>query len=229
LPDFGKFIIICGHYGCGKTNFSLNLACKLAGEGRAVTLVDLDIVNPYFRSSDYEDLLQKQQIRLIAPVYARSNLDSPSLPAEIQSIFVDDKRTVIIDVGGDDAGATALGRFSGEINALPGGYQMFYLVNRYRMMTEDTAPAVELLREIEQASHLTVTGVVNNSHLQGLTKQEDILRAIPYGCACAKALGLPLIATTAPRFLVASLTDRVEALYPIDIFVRPPWETGADS
>lgn len=222
LPQFGKFIVVCGHYGCGKTNFALNLAIRLADEGRKVTLVDLDIVNPYFRSSDYEPLLQKHGIQLIAPVYAHSNLDLPALPAQIYSVFSMTDRTVILDVGGDDAGATALGRFSHNIVEL-GNYQMLYLINKYRVLTTQPHEAAALLHEIEAASRLKATGIVNNSHMQELTTAEDILNAGEYACKTAQELSLPLVMTTAPRELVPQLTGRVDALYPIDIYVKAPW------
>lgn len=222
LPQFGKFIVVCGHYGCGKTNFALNLAIRLADEGRKVTLVDLDIVNPYFRSSDYEPLLQKHGIQLIAPVYAHSNLDLPALPAQIYSVFSMTDRTVILDVGGDDAGATALGRFSHNIIEL-GNYQMLYLINKYRVLTTQPHEAAALLHEIEAASRLKATGIVNNSHMQELTTAEDILNAGEYACKTAQELSLPLVMTTAPRELVPQLTGRVDALYPIDIYVKAPW------
>lgn len=110
--QFGQFIIVCGHYGCGKTNLSLNLAVNLQKAGRKVTLVDLDLVNPYFRSSDFQEVIYSNQIELIAPVFAHSNLDLPALPVDLHRIFNMPDRTVIIDVGGDDAGATALGSIS---------------------------------------------------------------------------------------------------------------------
>ena len=222
LPQFGKFIVVCGHYGCGKTNFALNLAIRLADEGRKVTLVDLDIVSPYFRSSDYEPLLQKHGIQLIAPVYAHSNLDLPALPAQIYSVFSMTDRTVILDVGGDDAGATALGRFSHNIIEL-GNYQMLYLINKYRVLTTQPHEAAALLHEIEAASRLKATGIVNNSHMQELTTAEDILNAGEYACKTAQELSLPLVMTTAPRELVPQLTGRVDSLYPIDIYVKAPW------
>ena len=109
-----KIIIIYGHYGCGKTNLSLNLAIDLAQKGDKVTIADMDVVNPYFRSGDYTDLLKEYGIDVIASDFSHSNLDLPSLPATMYSIFVREG-IVIIDVGGDDAGAYALGRFSSKI------------------------------------------------------------------------------------------------------------------
>lgn len=212
-------MLICGHYGCGKTNLSLNLALDLAETGEPVTLVDLDIVNPYFRSSDYLALLEKRGVRLISPRYAHSTLDIPALPAEIASTFELPGR-VLLDVGGDDAGATALGRFSPFIRQLD--YDMLYVVNKYRPLTGDSRSAAALLGEIEAASRLKATGVVNNSHLMGDTSAETVLEALPYARETAAELGLPLRYTTAPKALAPQL-GQVENLYSVTVYVRTPW------
>lgn len=211
--------IICGHYGTGKTNFAINLAFDRASAGQEVTVVDLDIVNPYFRSSDYHNILEEKKIRVISPRYAGTNLDLPSLPAEIYSVF--DGRDAIFDVGGDDVGATALGRFHEEIEVA--GYEMYYVINQYRNLTATAEESVALLKEIEASSHLKATAIVNNSHLKQDTTPSTIRKAIPYGQAVAEKTGLPLLWTTAPRRLQEELTD-VENLYPLGIYVLSPWE-----
>ena len=212
------FTLICGHYGCGKTNLSLNIALDLAQRGEKVSLVDLDIVNPYFRSSDYRELAEKAGVRLIAPGYAGSTLDSPALPAEIFSVF-DSDGYVLFDVGGDDVGATALGRFAPRISRMD--YDMLYVVNRYRPITADAGSAEELLGEIEKASRLKATGVVNNSHLMGLTTEKTIMDAVEYGEQTARELGLPLRFTTAPETVAEKLD--INNIYPVKIYVKTPW------
>ncbi len=104
--------VICGHYGCGKTNLALNLAVEAAATGRRSVIVDMDIVNPYFRSSEYRTFLERHGVQLIAPVFANTTLDTPVLPPEIYSIFNMENTDMFIDAGGDDVGATALGRSS---------------------------------------------------------------------------------------------------------------------
>ena len=219
---FGQFIIVCGHYGCGKTNLSLNLAVNLQKAGRKVTLVDLDLVNPYFRSSDFPEILRSNQIELIAPVFAHSNLDLPALPENLHRIFSMTDRTVIIDVGGDDAGATALGSVSQSIRQME--YQMLYVVNRYRALTQTPAEACALLREIESACRLKATGVVNNSHMQGETTPDDILRGVSFAEKTAELLDLPLAFTTVPAFLAEKVGKAGKNVYPVEIYVKPPWE-----
>ncbi len=186
---FKRYTLICGHYGCGKTNLSMNIAMDLAFRGEEAMLVDMDIVNPYFRSSDYAGLLNSRGIRVIAPGSAGSTLDVPALSAEIASTFETDSY-VIIDVGGDDAGATALGRFAPKISEID--YDMLYVVNRYRPLPSGSGDAAELLREIEAASRLKATGIVNNSHLMDLTTVETVTSTFRFAEETALMLNLPL-------------------------------------
>ena len=219
ITTLNRITLVTGHYGCGKTNLSLNLALDFARRGEKCAVVDLDIVNPYFRSSDYDELLEKNGVRLIAPRYARSALDVPSLPAEIYSVFDSIDGRVIIDVGGDDAGATALGRYAAKFTGLE--YSMLYVVNKYRPLTAESGEAAELLGEIETASRLKATAVVNNSHLMGGTTAETILSSVEYAEEAARMLSLPLLFTTAPRSIADKLTR--PDIYPVDIHVRTPW------
>ncbi len=218
-----QIVIICGHYGCGKTNLALNLAVEAAQNGQQVTVIDLDVVNPYFRSSEYGDLLSEHHVRLIAPVYANSTLDIPSLSPAVHSALNDDSDgLVIIDAGGDDVGATALGQFAREISSRP--YEMYYVVNHYRPLSAEAEDTVGLLHEIETASRLKATGVINNSHLKQETRVESILEAVSYGKEAARKVGLPLCFTTAPDFLAQELVGKVENLHPVKVYVRSPWE-----
>ena len=126
-------------------------------------MADLDIVNPYFRSSEYGGLLEEHGVRLIAPVFAGTTLDTPALPPELYSIFEPQTGRVFIDAGGDDAGVTALGGLHGQLEET--GYQMLYVINRYRVLSQTPEEAAALLGEIEAASRLKATALVNNSHL----------------------------------------------------------------
>jgi len=189
--------VICGHYGSGKTNLALNLALDGARTG-PVTLVDLDVVNPYFRSSDYRGVLEQSGVRLISPVFAGTTLDTPTLPPELQSIFAPGAGRVYIDAGGDDAGATSLGGMSQGL--AKAGYEMIYIINRYRVLSQTPAECALLLKEIEAASRLRATGIVNNSHLGVETTWEDIEAAQGFAGETAKATGLPLMYSTVPDF-----------------------------
>ena len=217
MPDIK---LICGHYGCGKTNLAINMAINSSKKGIPVTLVDMDIVNPYFRSSDYADLIRDSGIRLIAPNFGHTNLDIPSLSAEVYSVF-EAEGEVIFDVGGDDAGSTVLGRFSSHIKN--SGYQMYYVINKYRNLTSSSKQAVEMLREIESACRLKATGIINNSHLKNETVADTILNSMDYAKETANLLCIPLLFTTAPRQLAEDLRE-IEYLYPIDVYVKTSWE-----
>lgn len=226
-PGLKRLIVITGHYGCGKTNLSVNLVLDLAETHDVVTLVDLDIVNPYFRSSDFAEMLAARGVRVISPTFAGTTLDAPSLSAAVGSAF-EGEGPVVFDVGGDDAGATALGRYARQIQATE--HDVLYVVNRYRNLTATPAEAAELLGEIEAASHLKATGVVNNSHLRDETTLATVIESVPYAQQTAQLLGLPLVFTTVPARLFEQLAGlpsgaaEVPNAYPVETYVRTPWE-----
>ncbi|MBN2248687.1 MAG: ParA family protein [Coriobacteriia bacterium] len=226
----GRFTVITGHYGSGKTNLSINLALDLTATYDEVLLVDLDVVNPYFRSSDYAVMLEGHGVRVISPTFAGTTLDTPSLSAAVHGAF-DTSGAVIFDVGGDDVGATALGRYSKEISAID--YDMLYVINHYRNLTAEPAEAAALLTEIEAACHLKATGVVNNSHLRDETTAATVLDSLDFAGQTAALLGLPLRFTTVPKRLAQEISGipgaagLMENAYPIEIHVRTPWEEAS--
>ena len=204
IDSVKRITIVTGHYGSGKTNFAVNLAVDLSREGKQVVLVDLDM-----------------GIEMICPIYANTNLDIPALGADIYSVFYqNDSRYVIFDVGGDDAGAAALGRYSQLIQQE--NYDMLYVVNCYRYLTRQPEEALQILREIETTARVPVTGIINNSNLGDQTTEQDITNAITYGADVAALAGVPLVATTVRRDLAGSLIEK--SVYPVDIYVLPPWE-----
>lgn len=221
IDKLKNFIVVSGHYGCGKTNLSLNLAFDHVKAGHKVTIVDMDLVNPYFRTSDYRDILEAKGIEVIAPVFGHTNLDIPSLPASMYSIF-ESRDVVIVDVGGDDVGSTVLGRFKKKFDDVD--YDMIYVVNCFRNMTSEPSEAVEILREIEQVSGLKANMIVNNSHLMYETDASVFSKGIDFAKKVSESTGLKLIASTVEK----SHLDAFEALagdcpvYPIDIYVKAP-------
>ena len=229
-------LVITGHYGVGKTNLALNLALDAAARGLEVTVVDLDVVNPFFRSSDYRALLDEAGVRTIAPVFAGTNLDGPSLSGTIlpaiEQARAGEGRLLIVDAGGDDVGATALGRFARAVAAGPDA--MLYVVNRSRNLTQEPAEAAEVLREIEAKSHLAATAVANNTHLQGDTDEAVVAAGIPFAQEVARLAGLPLAFPTAPAETACQDADRqfprfgrdggAGEAYPVRVYVRTPWQ-----
>ena len=217
-----RITVICGHYGCGKTNLALNLALEAAGEGEKVTVADLDIVNPYFRSSEYGGLLEERGVKLIAPVFAGTTLDTPTLPPELYSIFEPECGRVFIDAGGDDAGVTALGGLHDLLREA--GYEMLYVINRYRVLSQTPQEAAALLGEIETASRLKATALVNNSHLGVETKLETLVSALDFAQETAKLTGLPLLYSTAPDFALEPGEVLPQGFHKIKRYVKFMWE-----
>ena len=223
LLDFlNDTIIVTGHYGTGKTNLSVNLAYSLAANGKKITLADLDIVNPYFRSADFKEKLEQDGMGFVSSVYANSNVDVPALSPALDP-KIGAEGTLIVDVGGDDAGAFALGRYSARIKEKP--YTMIYVVNAYRYLTRKPEEAIELLKEIETASRLKVTHIANNSNLSGLTTVEDIQKSMDFARKIAEIAGMPLAFTSVKRKVYELLPDK-QGFYPVDIYVKAPWSEG---
>ena len=217
-----RITILCGHYGTGKTNVAVNAALALAETGDPVTVADLDIVNPYFRTLDSADAFDRAGIRLICSKFANSNVDIPSLPPDLYAITDDKSRRVVIDVGGDDSGAMVLGRLAPAITA-EDSYAMWLVVNRYRPMTPDIPSTVEVMREIEAAAGLRFTGIVNNSNLGEETTPDTVLSSLDYAADLSAATGLPLVATTVDARLYDALTEQVENLYPLQLQHNKPF------
>ncbi len=242
--------ILVGHAGTGKTNTALGLALALSAEGYQVTLADLDVVNPYFRSSDYPELLEKAGVRLIAPVLARTTLDTPSLTGEldvaIEQTTQDHSRRLVIDVGGDDDGSTTIGRWSRKLKAADA--QVLYVVSAYRALTAEPQDAAEMLPDIEWHAHLTAHAVLNASNLGDETTLEHVRHGRTFAREVARLLSLPVAATIVPAvaldndeaadanpqfatLMPASVsealtvaTDDVEPLVLMPRLVRTPWD-----
>ena len=224
--ELGAITVLMGHAGVGKTNCALGLALEEAKAGRGVTLVDLDVVNPYFRSSDYPELLQEAGIRLIAPVLARTTLDTPSLTGELDAAIGEaagdsDHRRLIIDVGGDDDGATTLGRWSAMLR--DAGAQVLYVVSAFRALTTNPEDAAAMLSDIEQHAHLTATAILNSSNLGDETTADHVERGRAFAREVARLCDLPLVATIAPE--VAAYAGRSdEPVVVMPRYVRLPWD-----
>ena len=189
-----KTIVVCGHYGAGKTNISVNLSVELKKQtGFVYTLVDLDTVNPYFRSADNIADLRGHGIDFIVPQFANSNLDVPSIPSAVYSIFTAGRRAVL-DVGGDDTGAKVLGMFADLIKQQ--NHEMIYVVNKYRNQTKTPESAAELAVSIEESSKLKITSVMNNSNIGNLTTKNEILNSMDYAKEVSDLLSVPLLGTS---------------------------------
>lgn len=214
--DFKRITLFCGHYGSGKTNVAVNVAFELKKLYNNVAVADLDIVNPYFRAKDSTKDFEEKGIRLICSEYANTNVDIPALPADIYTITVDKDMYAVLDIGGDDRGAYALGRIADDIKA-EDNFQMLMVINRYRPLTPDAKSTIEVMREIEAACKIPFTGLVNNSNLGELTTAQDVLDSIEYANEVSKLSDLPVVMTTVDKKLYNELEGSVENLFPLTL------------
>ena len=212
--------VLIGNYGSGKSELALNFAMQAAARGDRTELLDLDMVNTYFRLTERGKLVEQKEIRLVSPNFACSGIETLSLPAEVSSAFVLDWDSVIFDVGGDDVGATALGQLHRQIETA--GYEMLYVVNRYRVLSTKPEETLPLLREIETASHLKATAVVNNSNLAVQTDMQTVLNAVPFAKKAAELCHLPLLYSTVPDFAMENTLP--EGFKAVKRYVRFVWE-----
>lgn len=211
-----RITLFAGHYGSGKTNIAINYARALKRAGEKVAVADLDIVNPYFRTKDSAAELQAEGIDLVVSDFANSNVDFPALPKEIYALVADQETKIVMDIGGDDRGALALGRYVPDIKA-EGDYEMLAVVNAARPLTRTPQEAVEVLREIEAACRLPFTGIVNNTNVGAETTVETVLGSIPYADEIAALMGVPVRFTCAIGAIAAELKGKVENLLPLEI------------
>ena len=200
-----RLTLFAGHYGSGKTNIAVNYAMLLADEGRAVCIADLDIVNPYFRTKDSERELSERGIQLISPQYANTNVDLPALPPESYRPVQDRSVYGVLDIGGDDRGAYALGRFA-DIIKEEDNYRMAFVVNCYRPLTSTVEDAVEILKEIEAAAGIRFNCIVNNSNIGGETTAQTVRDSLEFVDRLCKVTGLPLWMHTAEASVAAELS-----------------------
>ena len=212
-----RITLFAGHYGSGKTNIALNYARWLKkSTGAKVAIADLDIVNPYFRTKDSKDALAADGIELVVSEFANSNVDFPALPKETYALLAEQDKMLVIDVGGDDRGALALGRYVDDIRA-SNDYEMLGVINFSRPLTRTPEDAVEVLREIEYACKLPFTGLVNNTNLGQESSAENLLESMALAKRTAELMNIPLRFTCAPQSLGTELKGKIENLFALDI------------
>ena len=211
-----RLTLFAGHYGSGKTNIAVNYALLLAKEGKQVCIADLDIVNPYFRTKDSAKVLEEAGVHLISPQFANTNVDLPALPAEAYRLVTDKSIYGIMDIGGDDRGAYALGRYVPSILE-ENNYRMIFVANCYRPLTRTPEEALEVMREIEEACGLRFTDIINNSNLAAETTPETVLQSAGYVEALSRLSGLPVFATSAMETVASELTQNLENVLPLQL------------
>ena len=211
-----RVTLFAGHYGSGKTNIAVNYALYLKEQGKDVVIADMDIVNPYFRTKDSTDVLEAAGIELISPQFANSNVDLPALPQEMYKTVQDRSKFSVLDIGGDDRGAYALGRYTPYILE-ENDYEMIFVANFYRPLTTTAAEALEVMREIEAAGRLPFTAIVNNSNIGNETTAEDVLATVNRAEELSKISGLPIIFTTAESKVADELKSKIDNVLPLKL------------
>lgn len=216
MKNTKRVTLFCGHYGSGKTNLAVNFAKKLKHEGKSVVIADLDIVNPYFRTKDSEQELKSLGIELICSQYANSNLDIPALPAQMYRTVEDKNTYAVIDVGGDDSGAVALGRLSEKIRE-ENDFEMVFVANFFRPLTRTAQEAYNILLEIEKACGIPFTAIANNSNLGNETTAEDIMKTDGKAKELSALCGLPVIMTSAVESLCGEIGGVQGEVFPMTL------------
>lgn len=226
--DHKRLTLFAGHYGSGKTNIAVNYALQLAKEGKPVCIADLDIVNPYFRTADSSKELAKAGVELISPQFANSNVDLPALPAEAYRLVQDKHSYAVMDIGGDDRGAYALGRYVPYIKE-ENNYRMVFVANASRPLTQTPQEALEVMREIESACVLPFTCIVNNTNLASETTPETLLASLPYMEELSRLSGLPIWLHTARADIAAQVSSVLTNVFPLHLqekYFDLPSQTG---
>ena len=218
--------IITGHYGSGKTEIAINMALKLKEEHPNVVICDMDIVNPYFRTNDARAMLEEKGIRVISPDYASTNIDIPVLPGDILSVFTDKDCYAVLDLGGDDDGAVALGQFFRYLK--DEDYEMYFVLNALRPDTSSIEDIKMLAANIEYISRAKITGLINNTNLSYLSEEKHLAESLDFAEEAAKALGVEVRYITGTKEMLSCLEgENKEKAMEIELFMKLPFDAMA--
>lgn len=219
----GRITALVGNYGSGKTEIALNMALALKAEKeREVMLVDLDIVNPYFRSAAQRELLISHGVELEQPSFALTTVDIPALPASILRIFERPDLQVILDLGGNDTGAAALGQYKPRLDRE--GCDLLYVINARRPLSMNADDIIEMMAEIQGRARVPITGLINNTNLQNETCTQDIVDGQRVIEEVSRRTGIPVRAVCAVPELVEALPSELKAMaFPIKRLMQLDW------
>lgn len=223
-----RIIVVVGHYGSGKTEFSVNAALFLKRQGMKTALVDLDIANPYFRSREQKELLEQNGVAIFGNAYGHEiTAEIPAITAAARGPLEDSDCHVVVDAGGDDSGARILNQFRKYFTG--DDSEILCVINRNRKETSDVAGAKAHIQRIEAEIHLPVTGIINNTHMLRLTKAEDLMEGFLLCQQVSEATGIPIQATCCVEQLCGQVKALAEErklsmeLFPIQLYMRPTW------
>lgn len=218
--------VLVGHFGSGKTEIAVNEALRLAGAGEAVTLVDLDVVKPYFRSRSARKFLEDAGVELVAPTGENYYADLPIILPKVRATCSDQSRRVIMDVGGNDTGARVIGSLADVIAGRDVDLAM--VLNFRRPFTPDVDSAIRMAEEIEGASRLKVTGILSNTHLMGDTTVDVVREGYKMAVETAGRLGVSVCGVAVEDVLAGEFAEGEFAggLIVLERLVRPDFSAG---
>lgn len=224
--------VLIGNYGSGKSELALNFAMQAAARGNRTELLDLDMVNTYFRLTERGKMVEQKEIRLVSPNFACSGIETLSLPAEVSSAFVLDWDTVIFDVGGDDVGATALGRYHRDFMALePGALEVLNVVNIRRPLASTVEKIHRLQEGMQTHARLQITGMINNTNLSTMTSADDLWDGYELLRQVVELTGIPVAYTTGKKDILDAFLARdpdpkyVGKPVAIDVYMHRDWDS----
>ena len=222
-----KINIFTGHYGSGKTEIAINFALSQAKKGLKTVICDFDIVNPYFRTKDAQIPLEKAGITVICPEYANTNVDLPTLPAQIQSVFDRDFDCVVFDVGGDAEGAIALGTYQKKIKNYD--YEMAIVINLKRPLTATHEDIVSMVRDIENSSRLSTTYFINNTNISYETTTDILLWHREVLDSVAKETNIPVLYMAGTHEVIKNLPAcDLKSVLELSLYLNPAWLCGKE-
>ena len=231
-----KVFVLIGNYGSGKTELALNFAIRGAQAGERTELLDLDMVNTYFRLAEHGRMVSMKEIRLVSPNFACSGIETLSLPAEVASAFAMDWDTVIFDVGGDAVGSTALGRYHEDFMELePGSLEVLNVINVRRPLAGTVERIIKLQQEMETHSRLRITGMINNTNLAQVTTDAELRDGYEIIREVSERTGVPVKYTSGQKelldtFLAEGHDPRfIGEPLPIETYMKRDWDSWVRS
>lgn len=220
--DKPHLYIFTGHFGSGKTEVSVNFAFELRRQkpDAKIALIDLDIINPFFRSADAKEKLEAANIKVEVPLYANTNVDVPALTGKMGAIIEDTEYYVILDIGGDDLGARAVGYYSDIIKKRT--HTIYFVANAFRPFTSTLEAALKIYDEVESSTLLKISGIINNSNLLEHTTPDNVTDGLALVEEIASNRNVPVLLHAVPRAISEELAARLpkSELLPLDIYVK---------
>ena len=225
LPEFldnTRLTVVVGHFGSGKTEFSINLALRLRQAHEPVALADLDVVDPYFRSRECAGMFRERDIRLISSAPNCHDADLPSMPPEVHVLT--DNRDIwgVMDIGGDPSGARVLARYRRGLQE--NGARLVCVINANRPLSDTADKCVDYIRRIEAACGMQVDALVNNTHCCHLTELSDILSGAEMAAEVTEKTGIPVMCHCVPERLYEQAAAQLDRVFPMELFMKKPWE-----